>query len=65
MAIERRRDDDRIGPVPAIVGGVVAAFVLFWLVGLVIGTVVFVVRIAAIGAVIGGLLWLWSKLSRD
>lgn len=53
------------GPLPAIVFGVVAALVLFWLVGLVVGTIVFVVRIAAVIAVIAGGLWVWGKLSRD
>ena len=53
------------GPLPAIVGGVIAAFVLVWLVGIVIGTIVFAVRIIVIGALIAGGLWLWGKLSRD
>jgi hypothetical protein len=53
------------GPLPAIIGGVVAAVVLFWLVGVVVGTVIFFVRIAVIVGLIGGALWLWSKLSRD
>jgi hypothetical protein len=63
----RRGDhrDDRIGPVPAIVGGVVAALVLFWVVGLVISVVAGVIKIVVLGAVVGGALWLWSRFSRD
>jgi hypothetical protein len=53
------------GPLPAVIGGVLAVIVLSWLVGIVIGTVVFVVRLVVLGALIGGGLWLWSKLSRD
>ncbi len=57
--------DDGPGPLPAVIGGVVAVVVLSWLVGVVIGTVVFFVRIAVLVALVGGGLWLWSKLSRD
>lgn len=53
------------GPLPAVVGGVVGAVVLFWLVGIVIGTIVFAVKAVAFVAVIAGALWLWGKLSRD
>jgi len=53
------------GPLPAIVGGVLAAFVLVWLVGIVVGAIVFAVRIVVIGAVIAGALWLWGKFTRD
>jgi hypothetical protein len=53
------------GPLPAVVGGVIAALVLFWLAGIVVGTVVFVVRLAVlVGLVLGGL-WLWGKLTGD
>ena len=61
-------DDERSGsgsPVLAIGGGIVAALVLWWLAGIVVGTVVFVIRLIVIGAVIGGLLWLWGKFSHD
>ena len=51
------------GPLPAIVGGVVAALVLFWLVDIVLGTIVFVVRLAVLVALVVGGLWLWGKLS--
>lgn len=51
------------GPLAAVVGGVVAALVLFWLVGIVIGTVVFLVRIAVFVALIGGGLWVWNRLT--
>lgn len=50
------------GPLVAVVGGVVAALVLFWLVGIVVGTVVFIVRIAVLVALVLGGLWVWNKL---
>jgi hypothetical protein len=53
------------GPLPAIVGGVVAALVLFWLAGLVIGTVVFVVRIAVLVGLVAGGLWIWNAITGD
>ena len=53
------------GPLPAVVGGVVAAVVLIWLVGIVAGTIVFFVRIAVFVALIAAGLWAWGKLSRD
>jgi hypothetical protein len=53
------------GPLPAVVGGVVAAFVLVWLVGIVVGAIVFAVRLVVLAAVVVGALWLWGKLSRD
>ena len=53
------------GPLPAIVGGVVAALVLFWLVGLVIGTVVFIVRIAVLVGLVAGGLWIWNAVTGD
>ena len=53
------------GPLPALIGGVIAAFVLIWAVGFVISTITFVLRIAVIVAVLGGALWLWSKFSSD
>lgn len=53
------------GPLPALVGGVIAAFVLLWLVGIVIGTIVFFVRVVVVIALAAGVLWAWGKLSRD
>lgn len=53
------------GPLPAVVGGVLAALVLFWLVGIVIGTVVFVVRVAVLIALVAAGFWVWDKLSSD
>jgi hypothetical protein len=53
------------GPLPAIVGGVVAALVLWWLAGLVIGTVVFLVRIAVLVALVAGGLWVWNAVTGD
>jgi hypothetical protein len=53
------------GPLPALIGGVIAAFVLIWAVGFVISTITFVLRIAVIVGILGGALWLWSKFSSD
>ena len=53
------------GPLPAIVGGVIAAFVLLWIVGIVVGTIVFFVRVLVFIALAVGVLWVWGKLSRD
>ena len=52
------------GPIVAVVGGVIAAFVLIWLVGIVIGTVVFFVRVLVFVALAAGVLWIWGKLSK-
>ncbi len=49
----------------AIGGGILAALVLWWLVGIVIGTIVFAIRIIVIGGLIGGALWLWGKFTSD
>ena len=58
-------DERGPGPLPAVIGGVVAALVLIWLVGIVIGTVVLVVRLAVlVGLVVGGF-WLWGKITGD
>jgi hypothetical protein len=61
-------DEERSGsgsPVLAIGGGIIVALVLWWIVGIVVGTVVFLVRLVVIGALIGGALWVWGKLSPD
>ena len=52
------------GPLPAIVGGVLAALVLVWLVGVVVGTIVLFVRVAVFVALVAGALWVWGKLTR-
>ena len=62
MAVPEERGP---GPLPAVVGGVLAAIVLFWLVGIVVGTVVFVVRIAVLVALVVGGFWVWGKLTGD
>ena len=49
----------------AIGGGIIVALVLWWIVGIVVGTVVFMVRLVVIGALIGGALWVWGKLTPD
>lgn len=56
---------DGPGPLPAVVGGVVAVLVLSWLVGIVVGAVVFVIRLVVIAALLWGGLRLWAALSRD
>ena len=53
------------GPLPAIIGGVIGAFVLLWVVGLVIGTIVFFVRVVVFVALAVGVLWIWGKLKRS
>ena len=65
MGSIERRGDDGPGPLPAIVGGVLAALVLFWLAGIVVGTIVFVVRVAVFVALLVGGLWLWGKVTGD
>jgi hypothetical protein len=55
----------KAGPLPAIIGGVIAALVLMWLVGIVIGTVVFFVRTIVFVALVIGAFWIWGKFSRD
>ena len=65
MASPPARRDDGPGPLPAIVGGVVGALILFWVVTAVIGTIVFAVKVVAFVAVIAGAVWLWGKISRD
>jgi hypothetical protein len=62
MAVPEERGP---GPLPAVVGGVLAAIVLFWLVGIVVGTVVFFVRIAVLVALVVGGFWVWGKLTGD
>ena len=57
--------DDGPGPLPAIVGGVLAVVVLSWVVGVVIGTVVMVVRNAVLVALVWAALRLWAIFSRD
>ncbi|MBA2283002.1 MAG: hypothetical protein M3527_04470 [Actinomycetota bacterium] len=53
------------GLLPVIAGGVIGAIVLFWLVGIVIGTIVFAVKVATVIALIAGGFWLYNKFSRD
>jgi hypothetical protein len=53
------------GPLPAIIGGVVGVVVLFWLASIVIGTIVFAVKVATIIAVIAGAFWLYNKFTDD
>ena len=58
------RDRSGPGPLPAVVGGVVLAFLLIWLVGIVVSAFVFAVRLVVIVAVLIGALWLWGKIKR-
>jgi hypothetical protein len=53
------------GPLPAVVGGVVAALVLLWLVSAVIGTIVFVTKVILVAGVVIAGFWVWGKLRRD
>jgi hypothetical protein len=53
-----------VGPLAAVVGGVALAFVLIWLVGIVVSAFVFAVRLVVIAAVLVGALWLWGKIKR-
>jgi hypothetical protein len=53
------------GPLPALIGGVIGAFVLLWVVGVVVGTIVFFVRVVVFLALAIGVLWVWGKLSRS
>jgi hypothetical protein len=53
------------GPLPAIVGGVIAAFVLIWLVGVVLATITFFVKVIVFVGLIAAALWLWGKFSGD
>jgi hypothetical protein len=65
MGTPERSDGRGPGPLPAIVGGVLAALVLFWLVDIVVGTVVFVVRLAVLVALVVAGFWVWGKVRRD
>jgi hypothetical protein len=60
-----RSGGDGPGPLVAVVGGVLAALVLIWLVGIIIGTVVFLVRVAVLVALVIAGLWVWSKVTGD
>ena len=60
-----RADDREPGPLPAIIGGVVAALVLIWLVDVIASTVAFAIRMAVFVTLVVGGLWVWGKLSRD
>lgn len=53
------------GPLPAIIGGVVVALVLIWLVGIIISTVTLLARLAVLVAVVVAGFWLWGKVSGD
>jgi hypothetical protein len=61
-------DDERSrsgSPILAVGGGIIAALALWWIVGIVVGTVVFVIRLVVIGGLIVGALWLWGKFTND
>jgi hypothetical protein len=49
----------------AIAGGVVLAMVLLWVVGIVISTVAFVLRIAIVVALVWAAFRVWAFFSRD
>jgi hypothetical protein len=53
------------GPLPAIIGGVVVALVLIWLVGIIASTFVLLVRLAVLVALVVAGFWIWGKVTRD
>jgi hypothetical protein len=65
LAVEKERSGSGSSLVWAVGGGIVAALVLWWFIGIVIGTIVFATRIIVIGALVGGGLWLWGKFTKD
>jgi hypothetical protein len=65
MGTPERSDSDGPGPLPAIIGGVVVALVLIWLVGIIISTVTLLARLAVLVAVVVAGFWVWGKVSGD
>jgi hypothetical protein len=65
MATPERPDGGGPGPLPAIIGGVVVALVLIWLVGIIASTFVLLVRLAVLVALVVAGFWVWGKVSRD
>jgi hypothetical protein len=65
MGASERSDGGGPGPLPAIIGGVVVALVLIWLVGIIASTFVLLVRLAFLVALVVAGFWVWSKVSRD
>lgn len=65
MGTPERSDRDGPGPLPAIIGGVVVALVLIWLVGIIASTLAFLARLLVFVAVVVAGFWAWGKLSRD
>jgi hypothetical protein len=65
MGTPERSDGGGAGPLPAIIGGVVVALVLIWLVGIIASTFVLLVRLAFLVALVVAGFWVWSKVSRD
>lgn len=65
MGVPERPRGDGPGPLVAIIGGVVAALVLIWVVGIVISTLTLLVRLAVLVAVVVAGFWVWSKLTGD
>jgi hypothetical protein len=58
-------DRDGPGPLPAIIGGVVVALVLIWLVGIIASTLALLARLAVLVAVVVAGFWVWGKVSGD
>jgi len=65
MGTPERSDGGGPGPLPAIIGGVVVALVLIWIVGIIASTFVLLVRLAVLVAVVVAGFWVWGKVSRD
>ena len=53
------------GPLPAIIGGVVVALVLIWIVGIIASTFLLLARLAVLVALVVAGFWVWGKVSRD
>jgi hypothetical protein len=65
MGALERSDGGGPGPLPAIIGGVVVALVLIWLVGIIASTFFLVARLAVLVALVVAGFWVWGKVSRD
>jgi hypothetical protein len=64
MAVPDERQGAGPGPVVAIVGAVIAAVVLVWVVDVVIGTFLLFARLAVLLALVAAGFWVWGRFSR-
>jgi hypothetical protein len=65
MALPDERRGAGPGPVVAVVGAVVAAVVLVWVVGVVVSTFLLFARLAVLLALVAAGFWVWGRFSRD